>query len=104
MEVNRYLIAALYVMAGCAVTVPLKAQVDGASMERCRVAITQTVRTLTISEEQTEEKQSYRALPTQNKSFVVQKDLHDIFLTLVSERIEIGKLCRMSHKIRAPEC
>jgi hypothetical protein len=104
MEVNRYLIAALYVMAGCAVTIPLKAQVDGASMERCRVTITQTVRTLTISEEQTEERQCYRALPAQNKLFVIHKDLHALLLMLASERIEIGKLCRTSHKIRAPEC
>ena len=56
MEVNRYLIAALYVMAGCAIMVPPKAQGEGAVVERCRVIITQTVRTLAVSVEHSEKK------------------------------------------------
>ena len=49
---NRYLIAALYVMAGCAVTIPLKAQGCGESLrgERCRLIITNTVKVVSESD------------------------------------------------------
>ena len=104
MEVNRYLIAALYVMAGCAVTVPLKAQVEGASVERCRVVITQTVRTIAISVEQAEEKQKYDTSSAQNKPIATWGDLRTVFSNSSSSGIESGTLCRTSHKIRAPEC
>lgn len=43
---NRYLIAALYVMAGCVVTVPLKVQGSPEPLrgERCRLIVTNTVK------------------------------------------------------------
>lgn len=43
---NRYFIAALYVMAGCVVTVPLKVQGNPEPLkgERCRLIITTTVK------------------------------------------------------------
>lgn len=45
---NRYLIAALYVMAGCVVTVPLKVQGNSEPLrgERCRLIITTAVKTV----------------------------------------------------------
>ena len=56
---NRYLIAALYVMAGCAVTIPLKAQGCGESLrgERCRLIITNTVKVVSVYLEEEEEEQ-----------------------------------------------
>lgn len=46
MEMNKYLIAALYVMAGCVVTVPLKAQGNTEPLrgERYRLVLTTTVK------------------------------------------------------------
>ena len=104
MEVNRYLIAALYVMAGCAIMVPQKAQGEGAVVERCRVIITQTVRTLAVSVEQSEKKQIHRTLSAQKNSIQVCGDLQTIFFISSPARIELGTLCRTAHKIRAPEC
>lgn len=48
MEMNRYLIAALYVMAGCVVAVPLKAQGNTEPLrgDRYRLIITSTVKVL----------------------------------------------------------
>ena len=58
---NRYLIAALYVMAGCAVTIPLKAQGCGESLrgERCRLIITNTVKVVSVYLEEEEEEQVF---------------------------------------------
>lgn len=46
MEMNKYLIAALYVMAGCVAAVPLKAQGNAEPLrgERCRLVLTATVK------------------------------------------------------------
>ena len=62
MEMNRYLLAALYVMAGCAVSVPLKAQQHGEllKVERCRLVITHTVKVVSVClDEETEESFHY---------------------------------------------
>lgn len=50
MEMNRYLIAAIYVMAGCVVNVPLKAEgsILPSDQDRCRLVITNTVKTISI--------------------------------------------------------
>ena len=104
MEVNRYLITALYVMAGCAVTVSLKAQGEEGVVERCRVVITQTVRTLAVSVEQSQEKQMYCTSLTQEKKNPTWGDFQSVFSISFPSRIEIGTLCRTAHKIRAPEC
>ena len=65
MEMNRYLIAALYVMAGCAVTIPLKAQPNGELLrgERCRLIITHTVKIVSVYIGQEEEEQDSCILP-----------------------------------------
>lgn len=46
MEMNRYLIAALYVMAGCVVAIPLKVQSNPLSVDRSayRLIISDTVK------------------------------------------------------------
>ena len=59
---NRYLIAALYVMAGCAVTIPLKGSGGcGESLrgERCRLIITNTVKVVSVYLEEEEEEQVF---------------------------------------------
>lgn len=105
MEMNRYLIAALYVMAGCAVTIPLKAQSNGELLrgERCRLIITNTVKVISVYLEQEEEVQDSCNLPPDYSFFpnigFAQKN--HIFERTI--RIHSGSLCRTSHKIRAPE-
>ena len=86
---NRYLIAALYVMAGCAVTIPLKAQGCGESLrgERCRLIITNFC----------------SGLPPDYFQIPVVEALADDFTFDKTVRVNIGSLCRIAHKIRAPE-
>ena len=96
---NRYLIAALYVMAGCAVTIPLKAQGCGESLrgERCRLIITNTVKVVSVYLEEEEEEQVFcSGLPP-------DYFLADDFTFDKTVRVNIGSLCRIAHKIRAPE-
>ena len=90
---NRYLIAALYVMAGCAVTIPLKAQGCGESLrgERCRLIITNTVKVFCSG------------LPPDYFQIPVVEALADDFTFDKTVRVNIGSLCRIAHKIRAPE-
>ena len=90
---NRYLIAALYVMAGCAVTIPLKAQGCGESLrgERCRLIITNTVKVVSVY------------LPPDYFQIPVVEALADDFTFDKTVRVNIGSLCRIAHKIRAPE-
>ncbi len=105
MEMNRYLIAALYVMAGCAVTIPLKAQQNGELLrgERCRLVITDTVKAVSVCLEQEEKAQKACRLSADNRLFAeagadrIQKAYER------SIRVHSGSLCRTSHKIRAPE-
>lgn len=53
---NRYILAALYVVAGCAVTIPLKAPESGALLrvDRCRPAITNTLKVVSVCFEENE--------------------------------------------------
>ena len=105
MEVNRYLIAALYVMAGCAVTIPLKAQVDGTSVrgERCRQLVTHTVRVVSVCMQQMEEKEEDASLPPDYYLFPKPEFSQIDYVFARTVRIHGGPLCRTSHKIRAPE-
>ena len=103
---NRYLIAALYVMAGCAVTIPLKAQGCGESLrgERCRLIITNTVKVVSVYLEEEEEEQVFcSGLPPDYFQIPVVEALADDFTFDKTVRGNIGSLCRIAHKIRAPE-
>lgn len=105
MEMNRYLIAALYVMAGCVVTIPLKVQGSPEPMrgERCRLVITDTVKVVSayldtkIAEQLAGDlPAAYYYAPNLNLSsadFSFDRTVH----------IKIGALCYSSHQIRAPE-
>lgn len=107
-EMNRYLIAALYVMAGCAVTIPLKAQESNEPLrgERCRLMITNTVKVVSTYLEANEGESllglcagiltDYFHIPVPGCRI---KDFH--FKRVV--RVNNGPLCRTSHRIRAPE-
>lgn len=102
---NRYLIAALYVMAGCAVTIPLKAQGSGESLrgERCRLIITNTVKVVSVYLEEEEEQVFCTSLPPDYFKIPVVEALADDFTFDKTVRVNIGSLCRTAHKIRAPE-
>ena len=101
---NRYLLAALYVMAGCAVTIPLKAQECGELLrvDRCRPMITNTLKEV-ISDIEDE--------ACEIISGNVSSDSFHPVLTAYSPQlwgddavcVRIGSLCRTAHKIRAPE-
>ena len=104
MEVNRYLIAALYVMAGCAVAVPLKAQTGAEALtgERCRLVITHTVKVVSVYLEEERSQQASCVLPPDffhfSEIFSVVSD--DTFDRAECPKIRI--LCLTSHRIRAP--
>lgn len=103
---NRYLIAALYVMAGCAVTVPLKAQGNGEALrgERCRLVITNTVKVVSVYLDEEEKEQKLSAgLPPDYFQIPVVEALADDFAFDKTVRVNTGSLCRTAHKIRAPE-
>lgn len=105
MEMNRYLLAALYVMAGCAVTVPLKAQGNGEPLrgERCRLVITNTVKVISVYLEEDEAEQvSHHSLPP-DYFYLLKSEVYtagfsfDRTVCLIT-----GTLCRTAHRIRAP--
>lgn len=101
---NKYLIAALYVMAGCAVTIPLKVQgnPESLSRERCRLIITNSVKVVSVYLEEEHTKQLSNVLPP---DFLHLPQLtvaaFDIFFENLVH-LEIGPLCLTSHRIRAP--
>lgn len=103
---NRYLIAALYVMAGCAVTIPLKAQGNSEPLrgERCRLVITNTVKVISVYVEENEEEQIFaNALPPDYFHFP-ESEVHAVEFSFdKTVGINAGHLCPTSHKIRAPE-
>lgn len=102
---NRYLIAALYVMAGCAVTIPLKAQNGGETLrgERCRLVITNAVKIVSVYLEEEEQ--------CQHENEILQDAASLLFANISSEDYFCGKtfflhtgaLCRIIPSIRAPE-
>jgi len=102
MEMNRYLIAALYVMAGCAVTVPLKAQTGEVSLGggRCGLMMANTAKIIAVCLEQEEKdfplsSPDYAALP--QGGFASDDSFFD-----KTVRIGAGTLCWRAYKIRAP--
>lgn len=105
MEMNRYLIAALYVMAGCAVTVPLKAQPNGELLrgDRCRLVITDTVKVVSACLEQEEKAQKSCRLSRDTMLFAGAETNRTQKAYERRTRVHSGSLCRTSHKIRAPE-
>lgn len=104
MEMNRYLIAALYVMAGCAVAVPLKAQTGAESLtgERCRLVITHTVKVVAVYLDEDRNQQVSCALPPDFFHFA------EVFSNVSDNTFDraecpgLGILCLTSHRIRAP--
>lgn len=105
MEMNRYLLAALYVMAGCAVTIPLKAQANGEPLrgERCRLVITNTVKVVSVYLEEEEQDTDFCSCLPDYFCFPCP-EVHTVDFSFdPMDRIHTGPLCRTSHKIRAPE-
>ncbi len=101
---NRYLLAALYVMAGCAVSVPLKAQQHGEllKVERCRLVITHTVKVVSVClDEETEDSFHYSLLADYFLSSFLQVAGQVYYYPRTIDSA-IGSLCRTSYKIRAP--
>lgn len=105
MEMNRYLLAALYVMAGCAVTIPLKAQTNGEPLrgERCRLIITNTVKVVSVYIEEAQEEQEFCTLPPDYYHFPKVEFSETNYSFDRTIRINAGPLCHSAHKIRAPE-
>ncbi|MEG0796051.1 MAG: hypothetical protein RR397_06045 [Odoribacter sp.] len=105
MEMNRYLIAALYVMAGCAVTIPLKAQGCSEPLrgERCRLVITNTVKVVSIYLEENDEQQAFCGLLSDYFHFPKLSFTKIDFPFNKNIAGMPGPLCRTSHQIRAPE-
>ncbi len=105
MEMNRYLIAALYVMAGCAVTIPLKTQANGEPLrgERCRLVITNTVKVISVYLDEETRDDDFCGLSPENVPFF-RSDSGKLDLKFhQTVRINAGPLCHTFHKIRAPE-
>lgn len=105
MEMNRYLIAALYVMAGCVVAVPLKAQAgpDSLKGERGRLVINTAVRIVSVCLEESASEQRNSSVIAKEEYIpgfeIYKKD----FSVKKSNWPASGPLCRIFHKIRAPE-
>lgn len=104
MEMNRYLIAALYVMAGCVVAVPLKVQGSPEPLrgERCRLVITATVKVVSqYVTDQEEESISWEVSPEYFWLPDIAAD-HICFSSAYSIEEQIQFPSYTSHKIRAP--
>ena len=103
---NRYLIAALYVMAGCAVTIPLKAPGNGELLrgERCRSIVIHTVKVVSVCmQEKLKEQELCSHLISEYVHMPIPEIHASHFLFKKTVGINNGSLCRTSHKIRAPE-
>lgn len=100
---NRYLLAALYVMAGCAVTIPLRIQ-DNAEFFRgdgCRPIVSSALKVVAVCLEECEDKCYSLCHQKQWKSS--QTQLSDDNLPVFSHDFSgITTLCPMVQKIRAP--
>lgn len=101
---NKYLIAALYVMAGCAVAVPLKGQGNPEPLngERCRLIITNTVKIVStyLNDERTD--QTTSVFSAEFSCFPEISVCAVNFFFDESECPKMGALCLASHRIRAP--
>lgn len=101
---NKYLIAALYVMAGCAVAVPLKGQGSPEPLngEKCRLIITNTVKIVSIYLNDERTPQTGTILCADSFHFPeVSVYTADLFFG-ESDFPKMGTLCLSSHRIRAP--
>lgn len=101
---NRYLIAALYVMAGCVVTVPLKVQGNILSSERgsYRLVITDTVKLVTVSVGEKADKYVADFFRTNPVDLVVLS-IPKCHVSVESVLSEKNAALAVSHPIRAPE-
>lgn len=101
---NKYLIAALYVMAGCVVAVPLKVQGSPEPLrgERCRLVITSTVKV--VSEYVTDQDEEYMGWELSPEYFRLPDLIADrfCFSSEYRKKERITFPCYTSHKIRAP--
>lgn len=102
---NRYLLAALYVMAGCAVTIPLKAQTNGEVLrgERCRLVITTTVKMVSACLEEDQQQSDFSVLPPDYFRYPFAENCGKDFSFDAAGVRKSVSLCRILHKIRAPE-
>lgn len=101
---NRYLIAALYVMAGCVVAVPLKAQGNAEPLrgERCRLVLTATVKVVSNYIESEEADTLFFDITPE---FAWSSDPACREIAVSYQYRPAGKkitFCYTSHKIRAP--
>lgn len=94
MEMNRYFITALYVMAGCVVAVPLKVQFDLAPRDGI-------VKVISINVEVDEQ------VENQSQKSVLKREAHTNFQTQLFVKIgqskAVSSYFNTSHPIRAPE-
>lgn len=101
---NKYLIAALYVMAGCAVAIPSKVQgsPETLSKERCRLIITNSAKVVSIYLEEENTKQLSNVLTPD--FFHLSRLIVDVFDFSEEKSVDpgVGPLCLTSHRIRAP--
>ena len=101
---NRYLIAALYVMAGCVVAVPLKVQGSPEPLrgERCRLVITAAVKV--VSEYVTDQEEEHIGWELSPEYFRLPDITVDpvCFSSEYTNEERIIFPCYTSHKIRAP--
>lgn len=104
MEMNRYLIAALYVMAGCVVTVPLKAQgnVEPLRGERYRLIITSTVKVLSNYVENEENESLTLGLTSEFVCFADPASFEVSVFYPYRTVPEVNIPCSPSNRIRAP--
>lgn len=100
---NRYLLATLYVMAGCAVAVPLKVQenVVPLRVERCRLPQTYTARTICISLNEPSTRVTYETVDSHDFSIETGESCA-IIRTASTEMAHVSRFAYSSHKIRAP--
>ncbi len=104
MEMNKYLIAALYVMAGCVVAVPLKVQGNSEPLrvERYRLILTSSVKIISsYVDDQEQEAVSWDGISDYRcMSGMIVAENPFSFVYPFNEKI--GVACYTSHKIRAP--
>lgn len=101
---NRYLIAALYVMAGCVVAVPLKVQGGPEFLkgERCRLVVTNTVKVVSAYLDSNVSEQTFPDLSSDCFYVPRVKGSNLNYSFDRSILTKVGGLCSVSHKIRAP--
>lgn len=105
MQMNRYLLAALYVMAGCAVTVPLKAQECGGlfKADRCRPVIATTLKVVAACTEDSKAEHHWATgLSCDYALRAREREDEKMAFPTDAACSKAGPLCHITHKIRAP--